>query len=43
MLGRPAKRARELTDADILMIRGSAKVYVDNARDFAATLKVVSA
>ena len=42
MLGRPAKRARELTEADILMIRGSAKVYVDNAKDFAATLKVVS-
>lgn len=43
MLGRPAKRARSLTDEDILMIRGSSKVYVDNARDFAATLKVVPA
>ena len=42
MLGRPAKRARELTDDDIVMIRGSSKVYVDNAREFAATLQLVT-
>lgn len=42
VLGRPAKRVRELTDADISSIRASASAYVKNAREFGGTLKVVT-
>lgn len=41
VMGRPGKVVRQLTDADLDLIRGSAAVYVENARMFSGTLRAL--
>lgn len=41
MIGRPARRVRELTDADLAEIRGAGELYVQYAHDFRTDVKRV--